>query len=656
MAKNNKYSMMIDPYRLPNGVLLKNRLEAAPSTLYFLQGPQEYPTDAMIINLANRAKSGAGIVTVVGPKPIRDVDLNDPIMGHYACCWDSTDIRVQNSISHLTNAIHCYNSKALIRFDIDAMIGDYDVSDGVESIWVEGNNSKPRFDMKAAPVEIMEAAAERYAEACKSLKEDCGFDGVWIHMAYRFTFLARCLSPLTNKRTDKYGGSLENRFRFPLLVAQKVKEKCGRRFIVEGSISGHEFEGGTTLEDTCAFAKAAEGLFDILMIKAPQIDIAHPTQFDSETPWLYMTEAVKKSAPNVAISASGGFFYPDTCEKILEEERADMIAMARSFISNENYLDKIIENRIDDIRPCLRCNKCHISSFKDPWITTCSVNPKIGMEHLLDQFIKPSAGKKRVAIIGGGPSGMQAALTACERGHDVTLYEKREKLGGLINKIDGVDIKWTLEEFKNWLVYQVEKADIKVITGSEPDPEELKKEDYDVVLAAVGAEPMRPPIPGVNGDNVIPTADAFAKIEELPENLVIIGGGEIGVEAGIWFSRQGRKVKVIEMLDDIAKDSAPMHYRKMFKDVWLGCENFSYVVNATVTAIDEIGVHYSLPGGEEGFAPADKVLLSAGMKPLEEEALKYQDCGTYFFMLGDCSSPANVQRALRSAFMIVSKF
>lgn len=184
MSTQNKYHKMLAPYRLPNGVLLKNRIESAPATLYFLQGPESYPTEAQIVNLANRAKSGAGIVTVVGPKPIPDVDPADPIVGHYACCYNVSDIRVQNSVSQLTEAIHNYNAKALIRFDIDKMIGDYDVSDGVESFWVEGNDSKPRYDMKAAPAEVMEAAAERYAEACLSFKNDMGFDGVWIHMAY----------------------------------------------------------------------------------------------------------------------------------------------------------------------------------------------------------------------------------------------------------------------------------------------------------------------------------------------------------------------------------------------------------------------------------------------------------------------------------------
>ncbi len=223
-------------------------------------------------NLTNRAKSGAGIVTVVGPKPIRAVYLSDPIMGRYARCWDSTDIRVQNSVASRTNAIHCYNSKALIRFDIDKMIGPYDVSDDVESFWVECNNSKGNV----APADVMKAAAERYAEACLSFRDNMGFDGMWIHMAYRYSFFGRCISQMTNKRTDKYGGSRENRFRFPLILARKIRGKCGSRFIVEGRISGHDPEstGGATPEDICAFAKIAEGLFDILMIKSIEIDIA----------------------------------------------------------------------------------------------------------------------------------------------------------------------------------------------------------------------------------------------------------------------------------------------------------------------------------------------------------------------------------------------
>lgn len=658
----NKYAMLLEPYRLPNGVLLKNRMEAAPSTLYFLQGPEEAPTLAQVVNHANRAKSGAGIVTIMGPTPTPDFDTNpaDPIMSHYRHSFDCNNTRVQNSVAMMVDAVHCYGSKALARFDIDGLIaeyGEYDVSDGVESSWVEGNNSKPRYDLKAAPAEVMEAAAERYAEAMRVCQREMGFDGCWIHMAYRFVFMGRCISPLTNTRTDQYGGSAENRFRFPLLVARKIKEKCGKSFIVEGSISGHDPDGtGTTLEDVCKFAKMAEGLFDILMIKAPEIDIAHPTQFDEETPWLYMAEAIKKAAPNVAISASGGFFDPNVCEEALESGKADMIAMARSFISNNNYGQLVTEGRLEDITPCLRCNKCHISSYADPWISVCSVNPLIGMEHLIDQFVKPSPKPCRVAVIGGGPAGMKAALTAAQRGHTVTLYEKEPVLGGQLNATSGVDIKWTLQRFKEYLIRQVEKAAIKVVLGHAPTAEELEEEKFDHVIAAVGAVPAIPPIPGADSKNVISVEQAFQQAKDLPENVAIIGGGEIGTELGIYLSRQGKNVAVLEMQDSLSKDSAPMHYRKMFKDVWEACETLTPIVNATATRIDENGVAYRLKSGEEGFAKADCVVISAGMKPCEETALQYTRAGSNFYMIGDCRKVGNVQKALRSAFMTASQF
>ena len=300
-----RYPKLFEPIVLPNGVTIKNRMESTPSGLHFLQGPEPYPNEPVIEHYVNRAKSGAGIVVVTGcstgshPNPGHDQN------------WDMSDGHNQHYVAQLVEGIHAYGAKALHRgLDINeflmaadafdsgengnAFLGNnYDVSTGIASAYVVGDGSAPRYDGVECPKELMLACADKLADFCLSLKKNCGFDGIWIHGAYRHQFIGRCLSPLTNKRTDEFGGSLENMVRYPRLVFEKIKEKCGRSFIVELSSSGHDPEGmgGNTLEDTCRMAKLLEGCVDILQVKGPLIDESHPVQFHAETPWLYMAEA-----------------------------------------------------------------------------------------------------------------------------------------------------------------------------------------------------------------------------------------------------------------------------------------------------------------------------------------------------------------------------
>jgi pyruvate/2-oxoglutarate dehydrogenase complex dihydrolipoamide dehydrogenase (E3) component len=333
-----------------------------------------------------------------------------------------------------------------------------------------------------------------------------------------------------------------------------------------------------------------------------------------------------------------------------------MIGMARAWISNANYGQLLLEGRSQDLTPCIRCNRCHRSSDKDPWISVCSVDPGIGLENRLCWMLRPSDGAKKIAVIGGGPAGMKAAITAFDRGHQVTIYEKSSCLGGQICVTENVPFKWPLQNLRKWLISQVEKRNIRVVLGCAPGVEELRAENYDVVIAALGAQPIRPAIPGADLPHVMTAVESYHRLDDISNEVVIIGGGEIGVETGIYLARMGKTVTVLEQRGKLAADSTPVHYWKMFRDEWERSPGFTGIVNATVTKITDRDVHYVNEQGQPGVVAGTTVLLAVGMRARGQEALSYYNAGDRFYMVGDCQTVGNIQTVMRSAYIQASQF
>lgn len=643
-----KYSHILSPIQI-NNVVLRNRFICTPSNPHFVQATEKWPTEALITHYGNKAKAGAAVVTCKGNNPVKTTDVHSQSL-------DITNGAHQHMFAQVAEAVHYYGAKAsyLVLPDMNIVKG-YDASDGVLSEFVAGDGSRREYG-KAAPAELLYQMVEEYGKEAL-LAKNLGFDMCYLHMAYRLMFPGRFLSPLSNKRTDEFGGSLENMARFPMLICKKIKEMCGKDFLVEISISGREddmFEGGLKVSDTVEMLKYLENYVDIVQIRGGSIDPSQPTYLDPrEIPHRDTAAAIKKGlaeqGTKMLVNVVGGCHDLDSDEQIIANGEADLIGAAREFIADNDFVTKAYENRAEDVRPCLRCNKCHIPG-PEKWNTVCSVNPVFGIEHKVERLTKAPTAKKKIAVIGGGPCGMEAVLRLRERGHDVTLYEKSGALGGMLWSMDKMDIKWTITRYRKWKEAQVMKSGATVLLNTEATPELIDAGGYDEVLVAVGATPIRPRIPGADGANVMFAADAANREAELGKRLVIIGGGEIGVEVGIHLARVGHTVTVVEMQGILSPESVPVHFRSLFEKTWEEQEGFDYVLNATCTGIYDDHVTYVDPDGVEHSLEADNVLLAAGLKANSAEALSFFTGHARTWMIGSCDTPGSIQAVNRAAY------
>ena len=635
---NPNYPNLLSPLQVGN-VILKNRMICPPSEPHHAQSGENWPSDSLIAHYAQRAKGGAAIVTCDG-------NSFGPRKGGNG--WDASDPDAKIYMAQMADAVHYYGARAHGVIMMFAPMG-MDVSANVPQIrMMPGSRATLTSNKTEIPTETLYELIEKYSDLARNMA-DCGFDGTYIHMSYRMVLPGRMLSPITNRRTDEFGGSFENRIRFAKLLCKRIKEKCGRDFTIEVSISGHDIEPeGWTLDDTVAFAKATEGLVDIMTIRSMELDNQHPTGFaKGKQPFLYMAEYIKGKGVKQAIAASAGFFDPDDCERAIAEGKADLLSMARAYVSNPDYGRLVAEGRKEDIVPCLRCNKCHTANHQ---LTVCVVNPRFGSEKWMDRLAISAGKPKTIAIVGGGPAGMKAAITASERGHKVTLFEKSERLGGMIDHSRYASFKWPMLELLRYFERKVNgDPNITVHLDCAPDPKWLEEQDYDVVMAAVGSEPVVPPIPGI--ENAIPATRAFGHEEFVSNEVVIIGGGEIGVETGLHLAQKGKKVTVIEMKDVVAEEAKRVHYYNMFIDaVEEYPDNLNIILKATCTGISDTGVTYRDAEGQEHTVAAGTVLLAAGMKADVSVAMAYASCGKKFVAIGDCAQQGNLQTAIRSGY------
>ena len=507
-----------------------------------------------------------------------------------------------------------------------------------------------------------------FAAAARRMKR-AGMDIVMVHGGHG-NLISQFTSPKFNHRTDEYGGSTEKRARFAIEVCKAIREACGEDFVIEYRCSGDEEDPeGMHIDETIELAGYLKPYIDILHVSAG----LHTAPFGPHLYYrnwcqnylmdhcfnVHYARDIKKAHPDLLVNTVGSIVSLDYAEEIIANGWADFVSMCRPLTADPDMPRKYAENRPEDRRPCLRCDACahHIGVPKHIF---CAVNPMCAMTSDLPDGVVPKAPvKKKVAVVGGGPGGIQAMQTLLDRGHDVTLYEKTGELGGHVIDAAVPSFKNDVRDYLKWMRHtagQCAARGARILLNTEATPDLLALEGYDALILALGADPIDLGFKGTDRINVAWAPDAQAGKVPVGDRIVVVGGSAVGMEAALDFSLEGKEVIVVEMLDEKAAaaklragaGSGAAELQKIFKE-----RKIPVYYDLAVESVGEKGVYCrDLKDDEISIYPCDTVLLAVGLRSRSAAADAMRRCApeNNVYIVGDGKKPASICEAVNEAF------
>lgn len=651
MIRNDRYPHVFQPLTV-RGLTLKNRLEYAP-TVVLKCSPEGEVTQEMLDYVAWQAKTGVGYLTIG----------NTPVVHTDSSAW-VCELNVTQDC-----CIHGLEMMARTARENGAEMSVELAHAGRGSNSTPGNpalapsdvplNGGPLGYIKPMNEEDMAYVRQQFVD-CAVRCQKAGLKIIMIHCAHN-NLLAQFLSPASNHRTDAYGGSLENRMRFPLSVLKAVREAVPNMVIECRCSAQEDTPDGLQLEESLTFMERAQAYVDIIHVSRGNIFFNYGSTFTIPTYFkgrqlnvAFAAEAKKRL--HVPVAVVGNITSLQEAEDIIGSGKADIVVMAKSYMADENLIHKSIRGHAEEVRPCTRCDWCgNANNFGTSM--RCAINPLLGRDIDLSKLVEPGQ-EKHVMVIGGGPGGMMAAQTLRAMGHRVSLYEKSHRLGGLLNDATVASFKEYMRLYLQWDIRQTMQCGAEIHLDTEVTPELVEQVNPDAVIVASGSTYVYPNIPGIEMDKVKTVSDVENHRVPVGENVVVCGGGIVGLECAVMLGMEGKKVTVIDQIPlEKFADGMPV-----FNHIELNYQLEKYGVTLVggqkITSFGENGVETVDASGEKQAFAGDTYVLALGVKPdnrLAQQLLSAYAEGVY--VVGDCVSTGRLladanQEAFHAAIRI----
>jgi len=627
------FKALFSPFRIGN-LELKNRIVMPPMATHFA-GEDGTINDRHIAYYVKRAQGGAGYITT------EHTGISRQGRAFPQMALIDSDEKIP-PFKKLVDAIHREGSKLVIQINHAGR----NTSSSTTGSPLVAPSAIPCPVRKEMPRELSQEEIGRiviaFQQAARRVQE-AGADGVEIHMAHGY-LINQFLSPFSNKREDEYGGTPDRRMKMAIEVLRAVRNQVGAHFPVICRLSADEYvEGGLRLEESKEIAKVLErNSADALHVSAcvPVSGyLNHPPYYAEEGIFVPLATGIK-SVVSIPVVTVGRIRTPELANRILEENKADFVSMGRALIADPELPIKALQGRTHEILSCISCNRCILSIRKGA--LQCAVNPEAGREETLR--LERTSHPRKVWVIGGGPAGMKAAEIASRRGHQVTLFERQERLGGQFLLAAIPPKKQVLLELIDFLKRALDRLPVQVKTGSSFDPALLDRERPEVVIIATGGKPFLPPIEGVRESGVLTVETVFADPGSIGQKVLIVGGGGIGAEVADHLSELGKDVTLMEMREGIALDLVThLHF---FLNKRLTEKGVKILTSTKAVRFEQGGVWVEDPKGTRRLGGFDSIVIAMGLIPDHELAELLKGRVPEVHIVGDASKPREVMEAL----------